>query len=61
MTKIYQDNVFKLHGILQKVISDREPQFESQFMKDLYQLLGIEGNPSTAYHPQTDRQTEYIN
>ena len=30
-------------------------------MKDLYQLLGIEGNPSIAYHPQIDRQTEHIN
>ena len=61
MAKIYWDNVFKLHGIPQKVISDWGPQFESQFMKDLYQLLGIEGNPSTAYHPQTDGQTECIN
>ena len=30
-------------------------------MKDLYQLLGIEGNLFTAYHPQTDGQTECIN
>lgn len=30
-------------------------------MKDLYRLIGIEGNPSTAYHPQTDGQTERIN
>ena len=30
-------------------------------MKDLYQLLSIEGNPSTAYHPQINEQTEYIN
>ena len=30
-------------------------------MKDLYQLLGIKNNPSTAYHPQTDGQTECIN
>ena len=30
-------------------------------MKDLYQLLGIEGNPSIAYHPQTNGQTEHIN
>ena len=36
MAKIYQDNVFKLHGIPQKVISDWGPQFESWFMKDLY-------------------------
>ena len=61
MAKIYWDNVFKLHSILWKVISDQRPQFESWFMKDLYQLLGIEGNSSTAYHPQTDRQTECIN
>ena len=61
MAKIYQDNVFKLHSILWKVISDQGPQFESQFMKDLYQLLSIKGNPSTAYYPQTDRQTEHIN
>ncbi|OCB89451.1 hypothetical protein A7U60_g3340 [Sanghuangporus baumii] len=30
-------------------------------MKELYKLLHIEGNPSTAYHPQTDRQTEWVN
>ena len=61
MAKIYQDNVFKLHSIPQKVISDRGPQFESWFMKDLYQLLGIEDNSSTAYYPQTNEQTECIN
>ena len=31
------------------------------FTKDLYRLLGIKMNPSTAYHPQTDSQTEHIN
>ena len=30
-------------------------------MKELYETLGIKGNPSTAYHPQTDRQTEQVN
>ena len=30
-------------------------------MKELYKLLHIEGNPSTAYHPQTDGQTEHVN
>ena len=54
IAKIYWDNVFKLHGITQKVISDWGPQLESWFIKDLYQLLGIEGNPFIAYHPQTD-------
>ena len=33
----------------------------SQFMRDLMKLLGIQGNPSTMYHLQTDRQTEQMN
>jgi Integrase zinc binding domain len=56
--KIFRDEVFKLHGLPEKVISDRGPQYVSKFMIDLYHLLGITGNPSTAFHPQTDRQTE---
>ena len=58
---LYQNNVFKEHGLPKKVISDQGPQFVSSFMKELYKKLGIEPNPSTAYHPQTDRQTERVN
>ena len=58
---IFHDHIFKLHGTPRKVISDRGPQFVSSFMDALYTLLKIEGNPSTAYHPQTDRQTERYN
>lgn len=61
MAKIFRDNVFRLHGIPRKIISDRGPQFVSRFSTELYRLLGIEANPSTAYHPQTDGQTERIN
>ena len=61
MAKIYRDQVFRLHGIPRKIIHDRGPQFESKFMKDFYRMVGIEGNPSTAYHPQTDGQTERLN
>jgi hypothetical protein len=43
------------------IISDRGPQFVSQFMRDLLKLLGIKGNPSMAYHLQTDRQTGQMN
>ena len=53
--------MFCLHGLPQVVISDRGPQFVSNFMKELYQLLGIKENPSTAYHPQMDGQTERMN
>ena len=58
---LYRDRVFSEHGLPKKVISDRGPQFVSKFMKELYETLGIKGNPSTAYHPQTDGQTERVN
>ena len=57
MAKIYRDHVFRLHGLPQKIIHDRGSQFDAKMMKELYKLLHIEGNPSTAYHPQTDGQT----
>ena len=58
---IFWDHIFKLHGTPLKVISDQGPQFVSSFMEALYTLLKIEGNLLTAYHPQTDRQTERFN
>ena len=61
MAKLYRDHIFRLHGIPRKFIHDRGTQYELRFMKELYKLLGIEGNPSTAYHPQTDGQTERVN
>jgi transposase InsO family protein len=60
-TWIFRDHIFKLHRILEKVISDQGPQFISKFIQSLYQILGVTGNPSTAYHPQTDGQTERVN
>ena len=59
--RLYRDHVYCKHGLSRKVISDRGPQFVSRFIKDFYTLMQIEGNPSTAYHPQTDGQTERIN
>jgi len=61
VAKISWDQVFKDMGIPQKVISDRGPQFVSRFMKELCLQLEIERNPSTAYYPQTDGQTEQVN
>jgi hypothetical protein len=54
-------NVYKRFGLYDAVISDRGPQFASQVTKELYKLLGIERKMSTAYHPQTDGQTERVN
>jgi len=58
---LYMRNIWKLHGLPHKVVSDHRPQFIAAFMKELYWLLGIEAASSTAYHPQTDGQTEHIN
>ena len=58
---LFQDHIWKMHGLPESVISDRGTQFISHFMKALYQLLGIKITASTAYHPQTDSQTEQVN
>lgn len=57
----YITHIFSKHGLSHKVISDRGLQFVSKFIRDTYKLLEIKGNPSTAYQPQTDGQTKWIN
>jgi hypothetical protein len=61
LAEIYKKEVWHIHVIPRRIISDRGPQFTSKFMKELCNTLGIEWNLSTAYHPQTDSQTERIN
>jgi hypothetical protein len=61
LARLFRDNVWKLHGLPETIISDRGPQFASQFTKDLNKLLGIQTKLSTATHPQTDSQTERVN
>ena len=61
LAALYRDHIWKLHGLPNTVISDRGPQFASSLMKELHALLGVKTNLSTAYHPQTDGQTERVN
>jgi transposase InsO family protein len=61
IARLFRDHVWKLHGLPEEVISDRGTQFVSQFMRELNTLLGIKVAASTAYHPQTDGQTERVN
>ena len=61
VAKVLWDWVFKDIEIPQKVISGQGPQFMSRFIKELCCRLRVKRNPSTAYHPQTDRQTEQVN
>ena len=58
---LYLRHVFKNHGLPNDIVSDRGPQFISKFTRRLLELCEIKGNRSTAYHPQSDGQTERMN
>lgn len=57
----FLDNIFKLHGMLTTIVRDRDTVFVGSFWKELFGLHGVELAKSTAYHPQTDGQTEVVN
>ena len=59
--RLYRDHVWKDFGLPESIISDRGTVFVSKFMEAVNNLLGIKTNVSTAYHPQTDGQTERVN
>lgn len=58
---IYMNNVFKLHGLPTTLVSDRDKIFTSNLWQELFKLLGTDLRMSSAYHPQTDGQTERVN
>jgi len=58
LARLFRDHVWKLHGLPESIISDKGAQFAANLMRELNQILGIEMRLSTAFHPQTDGQTE---
>jgi hypothetical protein len=61
VASLYTTHMFLHFRVPHKVISDRDVRFTSTFSKELMRLLGIQTNISTAYHPQTDGQSECTN
>ena len=61
LARLFRDNMWKLHRLPESMISDRGPQFAAGLTKELNKMLGIETKLLTAYHPQTDDQTERTN
>jgi ribonuclease HI len=59
--KIFTDHIIAHHGVPKHLISDRDPRFTSPYWKRFCYDLGIKQLMSTAYHPETDGQTERTN
>ncbi|MBW0555757.1 hypothetical protein O181_095472 [Austropuccinia psidii MF-1] len=54
-------NIFSKHGLPSRIVSDRGPLFVSSFWTNLCQRLKVSRDLSTAYHPESDGQTERVN
>ena len=61
LAKIMHERIYPLHGLPLQIISDRGTQFAAELFQEWCSLLGIQSAMSTAYHPQTDGQTERVN
>jgi len=61
LARLFKDNIWKLHGLLESVVSDWSPQFAVELTKELNRMLGIEMRLLMAFYPQIDGQTEQIN
>jgi transposase InsO family protein len=61
LAELYMSRIVCLHGVPKKIVSDRGTQFTSRFWKRLRKSMDTKLNFSSAYHPQTDGQTERTN
>jgi hypothetical protein len=61
LAELYMSRIVCLHGELKKIVSDRRTQFTSRFWERLHEALDTQLRFKSAYHPQTDGQTERVN
>jgi hypothetical protein len=59
--QIFLDHVFKLHGLPQVILTNRDPIFTSTVWQSLFNTMGVALHLTSSYHPQTDGQTERVN
>ena len=60
MAKLFISQIFKYHGLPTSIVLDRDPKMTSLFWRGLFENLGTCLNFSSAYHPQTDGQSEIV-
>jgi transposase InsO family protein len=61
LAELYMSQIVCIHGVPNKIVSDRGTQFTSHFWQQLHEALRTHLNFSLAYHPQTDGQKERTN
>ncbi|KAJ7942659.1 Ty3/gypsy retrotransposon protein [Quillaja saponaria] len=61
VAQAFMDQVYKFQGLPEDIVSDRDPVFMSRFWTELFKIQGVQLNHSSAYHPQSDGQTEVVN
>src|ERR1700742_1049417 len=57
----YLKEIVQLHGLPESIVSDQDAKFTSKFWKELHRMLGLTLLMSTAFHPQTDGETDHAN
>ncbi|GJW00651.1 ribonuclease H-like domain-containing protein [Tanacetum coccineum] len=61
LASIFLHEIYRLHGLPNSIVTDRDPLFLSRFWKELFAQLGTRLVYSSAYHPQNDGQTKVVN
>ena len=61
VARLFIGNIFVQHGMPRRIVSDRDTRFTGSFWASMCEIWGCERQMSTAYHPQTDGQTERVN
>ncbi|XP_035823161.1 uncharacterized protein [Zea mays] len=61
VARLFHDQVYKHHGLPHSIVSDRDKVFLSNLWKELFRLADVQLRMSSAYHPQSDGQTERVN